>query len=39
VLHPTSSSYLYFVSLKNGKMLFATTAAQHQQQVQEAGLG
>jgi UPF0755 protein len=39
VLHPTSSSYLYFVSLKNGKVLFATTAAQHQQQVLEAGLG
>jgi UPF0755 protein len=39
VLHPTSSRYLYFVSLKNGTMLFATTAAQHQQQVQEAGIG
>jgi UPF0755 protein len=39
VLHPTRNSYLYFVSLKNGTMLFATTAAQHQQQVEEAGLG
>jgi UPF0755 protein len=39
VLHPTSNNYIYFVSLKNGTMLFATTAAQHQQQVQEAGIG
>ncbi len=39
VLNPTQSDYLYFVSLPNGKMLFAVTAAQHQQQVQEAGLG
>ncbi len=39
VLNPTQSDYLYFVSLPNGKMLFAVTAAQHQQQVQQAGLG
>ena len=39
VLNPIASDYLYFVSLPNGKMLFAVTAAQHQQQVQEAGLG
>ncbi len=39
VLSPTASNYLYFVSLPNGKMLFAVTAAQHQQQVQQAGLG
>lgn len=39
VLHPTSTNYMYFVSLPNGKMLFAVTAAQHQQQVQAAGLG
>jgi UPF0755 protein len=39
VLHPTSTKFIYFVSLHNGTMLFATTAAQHQRQVQEAGLG
>ena len=39
VLNPTPSDYLYFVSLPNGQMLFAVTAAQHQQQVQAAGLG
>ena len=39
VLAPTATNYLYFVSLPNGKMLFAVTAAQHQQQVQQAGLG
>lgn len=39
VLHPKSSNYLYFVSLPDGKLLFAVTAAQHQQQVQQAGLG
>jgi hypothetical protein len=30
---------MYFLSLPNGKMLFAVTAAQHQQQVNQAGLG
>ncbi len=39
VLHPTATSYMYFVSLPNGKMLFAVTEAQHLQQVQQAGLG
>ncbi|MGA9776497.1 MAG: endolytic transglycosylase MltG [Candidatus Dormiibacterota bacterium] len=39
VLHPATTNYLYFVSLPSGKMLFAVTAAQHQQQVQAAGLG
>ncbi len=39
VLHPATTSYMYFVSLPNGKMLFAVTAAQHQQQVNQAGLG
>jgi UPF0755 protein len=39
VLHPTATKYIYFVSLHNGTMLFATTSAQHQRQVQEAGLG
>ncbi len=38
-LQPTSSNYLYFVALPNGKVLYAVTAAQHQQQVQQAGLG
>lgn len=39
VLHPTPTAYLYFVSLRDGRMLFAVTAAQHEQQVQQAGLG
>ncbi|MDA8330897.1 MAG: endolytic transglycosylase MltG [Candidatus Dormibacteraeota bacterium] len=39
VLHPASTNYMYFLSLPNGKMLFAVTAAQHQQQVNQAGLG
>ena len=39
VLHPTPTNYLYFVALPNGKVLFSVTAAQHQQQVQAAGLG
>jgi UPF0755 protein len=39
VLHPTATNYLYFVALPDGKVLFSVTAAQHQQQVQAAGLG
>ena len=39
VLHPTATAYMYFVSMPDGRMLFAVTAAQHQQQVQQAGLG
>ncbi|MHB8554705.1 MAG: endolytic transglycosylase MltG [Candidatus Dormibacteria bacterium] len=39
VLHPTATNYLYFVALPSGKVLFSVTAAQHQQQVQTAGLG
>lgn len=39
VLHPTATNYLYFVALPSGKVLFSVTAAQHQQQVQAAGLG
>ncbi len=39
VLHPTATPYMYFVSMPNGKMLFAVTEAQHLQQVQQAGLG
>ncbi len=39
VLNPTATNYLYFVALPNGKVLFSVTAAQHQQQVQAAGLG
>jgi len=39
VLHPIRSDYLYFVSLKSGRVLYSVTAAQHQLQVQQAGAG
>jgi len=39
VLHPTATDYLYFLALANGKVDYSITLAQHDQQVQEAGLG
>ncbi len=39
VLHPLASPDLFFVALPDGRVLYAATAAQHQRQVQEAGLG
>jgi UPF0755 protein len=39
VLHPTASDYLYFLALPNGKVLYSVTLAEHNQQIQENGLG
>ncbi len=39
VLHPIHSAYLYFVSLRNGRILYSVTAAQHRAQVQQAAAG
>ncbi len=39
VLHPTASDYLYFLALPNGKVEYSVTLAQHNAQIQEAGLG
>jgi UPF0755 protein len=39
VLHPTSTDYLYFLALPNGKVLYSVTLAEHNQQIQENGLG
>jgi len=39
VLHPIVSPDLYFVALPDGRVLYAVTAAEHQQQVLRAGLG
>ncbi|MGH7641304.1 MAG: endolytic transglycosylase MltG, partial [Candidatus Dormibacteria bacterium] len=39
VLHPTSSDYLYFLALPNGKVEYSVTLAQHNAQIAAAGLG
>jgi UPF0755 protein len=39
VLHPTASNYFYFLALPNGKVEYSVTLAQHNAQIQEAGLG
>jgi UPF0755 protein len=39
VLHPTPSDYLYFLALPDGKVLYSVTLAEHNQQIQENGLG
>jgi UPF0755 protein len=39
VLHPTVSDYLYFLALPDGKVLYSVTLAEHNQQIQENGLG
>ncbi|MGH7704772.1 MAG: endolytic transglycosylase MltG [Candidatus Dormibacteria bacterium] len=39
VLHPTATAYLYFLALPNGKVEYSVTLAQHNAQIQEAGLG
>ncbi|MGC2192664.1 MAG: endolytic transglycosylase MltG [Candidatus Dormiibacterota bacterium] len=39
VLHPTASAYFYFLALPNGKVEYSVTLAQHNAQIQEAGLG
>jgi len=39
VLHPTASDYLYFLALPNGKVEYSVTLAQHNAQIQAAGLG
>ncbi|HEY6539096.1 MAG TPA: endolytic transglycosylase MltG [Candidatus Dormibacteraeota bacterium] len=39
VLHPTPSGYYYFLALPDGKVEYSVTLAQHNQQIQEAGLG
>jgi UPF0755 protein len=35
-LHPAHVPYLYFVSLRSGRLLFATTLGQHNAEVQYA---
>ncbi|HUY56480.1 MAG TPA: endolytic transglycosylase MltG [Candidatus Micrarchaeaceae archaeon] len=39
VLHPTASDYLYFLALPSGKVEYSVTLAQHNAQIQQAGLG
>ncbi len=39
VLRPTATDYLYFLALPNGKVEYSVTLAQHDQQIEEAGLG
>lgn len=39
VLHPTASGYYYFLALPNGKVEYSVTLAQHNAQIEEAGLG
>jgi UPF0755 protein len=38
-LNPIPSKYLYFLALPNGKVEYSVTLAQHNQQIQQAGLG
>jgi len=39
VLHPTPSGYFYFLALPSGKVEYSVTLAQHNAQIQQAGLG
>lgn len=40
VLHPTANNkYFYFLALPNGKVEYSVTLAEHNAQIQEAGLG
>lgn len=39
VLNPTPSGYYYFLALPSGKVVYSATLAEHQQQIQQAGLG
>ncbi|HVB53924.1 MAG TPA: endolytic transglycosylase MltG [Candidatus Acidoferrales bacterium] len=39
VLHPTANDYFYFLALPNGKVEYSVTLAQHDAQIQAAGLG
>ncbi|MGH7641665.1 MAG: endolytic transglycosylase MltG [Candidatus Dormibacteria bacterium] len=39
VLHPTPSGYYYFLALPSGKVEYSVTLAQHESQIQAAGLG
>ncbi|MGH7610989.1 MAG: endolytic transglycosylase MltG, partial [Candidatus Dormibacteria bacterium] len=39
VLHPTPNPYFYFLALPNGKVVYSVTLAQHEQQIQQAGMG
>lgn len=39
VLSPTPSGYFYFLALPNGEVEYSVTLAQHDEQIQQAGLG